>query len=291
MNFQVYQQRIQDLMEHYLPEDSQAPLRLQQAMRYAVFNGGKRIRPLLVYATGQIFNTDLAILDPAAAAVELIHCYSLIHDDLPAMDDDDLRRGKPTCHRAFDEATAILAGDALQTLAFKILTDIDHGITPAPKILTMLTLLADACGSHGMAGGQTLDLEAEGRQITLAELEKIHHLKTGALISASIQLAAIASNANSSQLTALENFAFNMGLAFQIQDDIIDVTSTTEELGKRQGADQALNKPTYVSLLGINEAQVYLQDVYEKALQFLSPFAEQAANLRALAAYIVQRHH
>ena len=239
-------------------------------MRYAVLGGGKRLRPLLVYATGLSFGADLALLDPAAAAVELIHCYSLVHDDLPAMDDDDLRRGRPTCHKAFDEATAILVGDALLTLAFTVLTSHDQSWSSNSR-LQAVGALAEAAGASGMVGGQMLDIEAEDKKISLPELENLHRLKTGALIKASVRLGALAGGcADAKLLSQMDEFAATIGLAFQVQDDLLDVESTTEILGKRAGADEALNKSTYPSLLGLAESKRYLQSLYQQASALLS---------------------
>lgn len=289
MNFVTYQNRINHFLEKFLLPATSQPERLHAAMRYAVLAGGKRIRPLLVYATGEIFNTDLNSLDHAAAAIECMHCYSLIHDDLPAMDNDDLRRGQPTCHKAFDEATAILAGDALQGLAFKILSEL-HNTNIAPTTLvTLLRLLADASGSLGMCGGQMLDLQAENNKISLQQLETMHRLKTGALIRASVELGAHLGNATEEQLLALREFATAIGLAFQIQDDILDVESSTQQLGKQQGADVALAKSTYVSLLGLPVAKEYLQQTYATSIAALDKLSVNTNNLRRLAEYIVIR--
>lgn len=282
-----YQTHINKVLTQYLPTENTEPQNLHKAMHYAVLNGGKRIRPLLMYATGEIFNIPLKKLDPAASAVEMIHCYSLVHDDLPAMDNDDLRRGQPTCHKAFDEATAILAGDALQSLAFKILTE-----NNTPEIaLKMLITLADACGSDGMAGGQALDLQAVGKKLTLQQLETLHRLKTGALIRASIKLPAIIAECSTKQATALDKFANDIGLAFQIKDDILDIESTTETLGKRQGADIAHNKTTYPLLVGMQTAKQQVKTLHENANKQLQIFGNQANSLKLLADYIVERNH
>lgn len=258
------QQRVEQCLQHWL-QSSQAPKRLQEAMSYSVLGGGKRLRPLLVYATGSGFGVDLARLDPAACAVEFIHCYSLVHDDLPAMDDDDLRRGRPTCHKAFDEATAILVGDALETLAFTVLTSNDQPWSSDCR-LAAVQALAEAAGAAGMVGGQMLDIEAENRKISLPELENLHRLKTGALIRASVHLGALAAGCTDAMLlTQLDQFAALIGLAFQVQDDLLDVESTTEILGKRAGADEGLNKSTYPSLLGIEATKQHLQSLYAEA--------------------------
>ncbi len=237
------QERVNAALQGCLPALSAVPARLHEAMRYSVLNGGKRLRPLLVYATGFMLAIPFEQLDAPACAVELIHAYSLIHDDLPAMDDDDLRRGKPTCHKAFDEATAILAGDALQTLAFHIIaTQADIFVQPK-QCVAMLTTLTEVCGSKGMTGGQMLDLAATGQILDVDSLEFIHQLKTGALIRASVRLAGLVSGATSeADLAMLDTFAMHIGLAFQIQDDILDIESSTAVLGKQQGADRTLQK-------------------------------------------------
>jgi len=261
--------------------------RLLSAMRYSVFNGGKRIRPVLVYASGQALNCPLDHCDAPAAAVEMIHAYSLIHDDLPAMDDDDLRRGKPTCHIQYDEATAILAGDALQTSAFAALTDAKNQTGQ----LQLLQELVQASGSLGMVAGQMIDLASVGKSLRLVELENMHRHKTGALIRASVRMGAIAGGANARQLDALTRYAEALGLAFQVQDDILDVESDTETLGKQQGADIALNKPTYVSLLGLEQAKEKARLLVENAEQSLNDFGPEADLLRELARYVIERDH
>lgn len=289
--FLAQQRRINKVLEQQLPSLNKQPKHLPKAMRYAVLNGGKRLRPLLVYATGKIFNAKPDLLDHAACAVEFVHCYSLVHDDLPAMDNDDLRRGKLTCHRAFDEATAILAGDALQTLAFKILADSFYSGLSAPIVLEMIKTLADACGSNGMAGGQVIDLRAEGHKLNLSELKRLHELKTGALISASIKLGALIGGASPKQLEALAKFSRYIGLAFQIKDDILDIETPTETLGKQQGADLLLHKATFPSLLGMDKAKKYLIKTYQRAIECLQPFGKRADLLQGLANYIVERDH
>jgi farnesyl diphosphate synthase len=262
-------------------------------MRYATLGGGKRIRPLLVYASGRAVGLDEAALDGAAAAIEIIHAYSLIHDDLPAMDDDDLRRGRPTCHRAFDEATAILAGDAMQALAFHILaSDPALPCSPATR-LAMIDTLAVASGSRGMAGGQAIDLAAVGRELSLAELENMHIHKTGALIRASVRMAALcAEHADDKTRERLDRYAACIGLAFQIRDDILDVEGDTETLGKTQGADIALNKPTFPGLLGMDAAKTHARTLHEEALTALEVLDdERGAALRWIADFIVNRIH
>ncbi len=267
--------------------------KMVEAMRHGALLGGKRLRPFLVYATGQMFGLSLNNLDAPAAAVECIHAYSLIHDDLPAMDDDDLRRGQPTCHIKFGEANAILAGDALQTLAFSILAD-----APMPDValrdrLAMISELAAASGVAGMCGGQSLDLEAEGKQIDLQALEQIHRHKTGALIRAAVRLGALAAGVpGRDALPLLDRFAAAIGLAFQVQDDILDVVGETEKIGKRQGSDQQLGKSTYPALLGLDSARSKAWDLYQEALAALASLETQSYNtapLRALASFIIER--
>jgi farnesyl diphosphate synthase len=259
-------------------------------MRYASLNGGKRVRPLLVYLTGQMLGVTPAALDGPACALELIHVYSLIHDDLPAMDDDELRRGKPTCHIQFDEATAILAGDALQSLAFYILAHDPSMTADAAHRLTMVETLALASGSRGMAGGQAIDLAAVGSEMNIAELENMHIHKTGALIRASVKLGALSQpDVKPAQLDKLDHFANCMGLAFQIRDDILDVESDTETLGKPQGSDQARNKPTYPALLGMSEAKRRADELHQEAIDSLAEWGEAAQPLRDIAGYIIHR--
>jgi len=282
-------ERVNDRLGHFMPAGDRLPQRLHQAMRYATFNGGKRVRPLLVYAAGLALGGDLEALDRPACAVELIHSYSLVHDDLPAMDDDDLRRGQPTCHRAYDEATAILAGDALQSLAFQLVAT--PGNQPAERQLRMVDLLARACGSHGMAGGQALDIDAVGRTMSLPELENMHIHKTGALIRASVQLGALAAGGDEATLAHLDRYAKAVGLAFQIQDDILDVVADTATLGKTQGKDAAANKPTYTRLLGLDGARQKAHELIQEALEALAPLDGRAVQLRNLARYVVERDH
>jgi len=269
------------------------PSPLRDAMEYATLSTGKRIRPALAFAAARaIGNCPPSHIDAAACAVELIHCYSLIHDDLPAMDNDDLRRGQPTVHRAWDEATAILAGDALQALAFRTIAESGGAVTDANTRLLMISTLARAAGFEGMASGQSIDIRAANRALTLTELETMHALKTGALIRAAVALGALATgDSTAEQRTALDIYAQNIGLAFQVQDDILDVIGDTATLGKQQGADQALNKPTYVSLLGLEGAQEKASALLEAAHGALSGFGENADALRAIADYVVQRQH
>ncbi|WP_434556369.1 (2E,6E)-farnesyl diphosphate synthase [Klebsiella oxytoca] len=266
---------------------------LVEAMQYGALLGGKRLRPFLVYATGDMFGVSRATLDAPAAGVECIHAYSLMHDDLPAMDDDDLRRGQPTCHIKFGEANAILAGDALQTLAFSILSDAPMPEVPDRDRLAMISELAQASGIAGMCGGQALDLEAEGHQVDLPSLERIHRHKTGALIRAAVRMGALsAGEAGRRALPALDRYAENIGLAFQVQDDILDVVGDTATLGKRQGADQQLGKSTYPALLGLEQARKKAHDLITDARRSLNELAAQSLDttaLEALANYIIQR--
>lgn len=282
------QLRIESVLDHCLPKDD--PEILHQAMRYAVLGGGKRIRPILTYATGELFGVSRDVLDMPAAAVEIIHAYSLIHDDLPAMDDDDLRRGKPSCHIAFDEATAILAGDALQAQAFILLSDAQRAGVSYENCFKMMALLAKASGSHGMAGGQAIDLSVENQFIDVETLERIHRLKTGKLIEASILLGALCSDdITPDQLSELHGFGQWIGLAFQIQDDILDVEGCTETLGKQAGSDVLNNKPTYPSLFGIEKSKQLANEALDSALSHLDNIGAQSGYLRQISEYIVSR--
>jgi geranylgeranyl diphosphate synthase type II len=285
-------ERVQRVLKTQLESLPGPARRLREAMLHASLLGGKRVRPVLAYASAQAVGGTLEAADMAACATELVHCYSLVHDDLPAMDDDDLRRGQPTVHIAFDEATAILAGDALQALAFRLLSDPAlHPAAPATS-LRMINLLAAAAGFEGMVSGQSIDFEATGRSVSLQDLQTMHSLKTGALISASVMLGAMTTEkATDVQLSALGRYAECIGLAFQVQDDILDVVSDTATLGKPQGADQALNKPTYVSLLGLDAARSKAQDLCDSALAALTGFDGRADALRQIARYIVERRH
>ena len=273
-----------------LPDAQLPPSELHEAMRYAVLGGGKRMRPLLVHATGAAFDAPSANLDASAAAVEIIHAYSLVHDDLPAMDDDALRRGRPTCHVVYGEAMAILAGDALQALAFEVLAnDPATGIDAATR-LDMLRTLAAACGSQGMAGGQALDLGAIGRMLNSAELERMHVRKTGALIRASVRLGALAAGCNdASVLAALERYAHCAGLAFQIRDDILDIEGDAEQIGKTPGKDVANAKPTYPAILGLEGSRRELAALTEQALAALTTLGARARHLHDLARFIAAR--
>lgn len=285
-----FQQRVDAALDHWLPPESVNPIRLHQAMRYAVLAPGKRVRPVLVYATASALDIDLEKVDGAACAVEIIHAYSLIHDDLPAMDNDDLRRGRPTCHRQFDEATAILAGDALQALAFYIISHDQKMIANAAARLKMIENLALFSGSRGMAGGQAIDLEAVGKNLNIAELETMHIHKTGALIRTCIQMAALSrEDLDKPAFDALDSYAKCIGLSFQIQDDILDVTGDTATLGKTQGADSAHDKPTFPSVIGLQASQEKAAELHQQALQALSIFAEEADILRYISAWFVQR--
>lgn len=259
---------------------------LPAAMRYAVLGGGKRIRPRLAYAAGRLAGASMETLDPAAAAVELVHAYSLIHDDLPAMDDDDLRRGRPTVHRHFDEATAILAGDALQTLAFEVIADAEVDTATAQ---TWMRLLAKAAGHGGMVGGQVLDLAGEHHSLDQGELEALHRRKTGALIHAAVMMGGVAGHLAADELAALGRFGADIGLAFQIHDDVLDATTATEVLGKPQGSDARQGKSTFVSLLGIDRARTHARSVYREACAHLTAFKDRADGLLAIAEHIVAR--
>jgi farnesyl diphosphate synthase len=277
-------------MDQRLPAEAEAPQRLHRAMRYAVLGGGKRVRPLLVYLTGEAVGVPAERLDAPACAVELIHAYSLVHDDLPAMDDDDLRRGRPTCHRAFDEATAILAGDALQVMAFEILATDEAMVPEMHQRLAILRILAQASGPAGMAGGQAIDLAATGQPLSLRELEIMHKLKTGALIRASVMMAAYsADDPDPEVLAALDTFGENIGLAFQIQDDILDVEGDTETLGKRSQADAALAKPTFPSVAGMAPSKARLAELHDRAVRSLGVLGEAAAPLIRFSSLLTRR--
>ncbi|SEC46551.1 (2E,6E)-farnesyl diphosphate synthase [Pseudomonas anguilliseptica] len=284
------QRRVDAALENLLSSPRPELERLYAAMRYSLFNGGKRVRPLLAYAACEALGGEPERANAAACAVELIHAYSLAHDDLPAMDDDDLRRGQPTTHIAFDEACAILAGDGLQSLAFEVLSDATHNPHDAELRLAMLSTLARAAGPAGMVGGQAIDLGSVGQTLDQNALEIMHRHKTGALIEASVQLGALASGkADDHALKALHTYARAVGLAFQVQDDILDVESDTTTLGKTQGKDQANDKPTYPALLGLDAAKTYALELRDQALHALRPFDQAAEPLRDLARYIVER--
>jgi len=285
---QSHQHRLEQALSERLPHvDDLSSAKLIEAMRYASLNGGKRLRALLVYATGEALEVELDLLDAPASAVEMIHAYSLVHDDMPIMDDDDLRRGQPTCHKAYDDATALLVGDALQTLAFESLCD---DVLSASQQSKMVKTLAQRSGALGMAGGQAIDLESVGQTLDLAALQAMHELKTGALIRASVRLGALAcENITETTLAKLDSYAHSIGLAFQVQDDVLDVVSSTATLGKTQGADMALNKPTYPALLGLEAAQQKAVDLIDRALAALDDLPYNTETLAALAQFVVQR--
>ena len=287
-----YQARSEQRLDRYLSLKEPGTPRLLEAMRYSVLGGGKRLRPILVYCTGEALGAPLEALDAPAAAVELIHAYSLVHDDLPAMDDDDLRRGRPTCHKAYDEGTAVLVGDALQALAFDVIAaDSSPGVGAAAR-LQSLRVLAQGIGTAGMAGGQAIDLEAVGRQLDFAQLEDMHRRKTGALIRASVLMGAITAGiTDGDAFQALDRFGAELGLAFQIQDDILDVEGDVATLGKVVGADAARDKPTYPSLLGLDRARQLARESRDKALASLEILGARGAALAALAHFVVDRSH
>lgn len=286
----AFREQVEQALDAMLPPATTLPSRLHEAMRYATLGSGKRLRPVLVYATGEALGLDYTTLDGPACAVELIHAYSLVHDDLPAMDNDDLRRGMPTCHKAYDDATAILVGDALQTLAFRAIVEGPAGHADAEARLKMVASLGHASGSRGMVGGQALDLEAEGKELTLAELESLHIHKTGALIRASVMLGALCSpNHDQRRLEQLDHYAKCIGLAFQIQDDILDVEGSTEELGKNSGADALLRKATYPGLLGLKESREHALGLIDDALASLNDFDQNADCLRDIARFVIDR--
>nr|WP_314540652.1 farnesyl diphosphate synthase [uncultured Massilia sp.] len=278
-------------LDRFLPAAAQDPAKLHDAMRYTTLGGGKRVRPLLAYASGELFGAPADAVARAACAVEMIHVYSLVHDDMPCMDDDDLRRGKPTVHVAYDEATALLVGDALQAQAFAVLAGAvgDGGVPPA-RLVTMLRLLAEAAGSAGMCGGQAIDLDSVGLALTLEQLERMHQLKTGAMLRVSVLLGALAgADLGPTQLEALAAYSKAIGLAFQVVDDVLDATEDSATLGKTAGKDAAANKPTYVSILGLEPSKALAEQLRRQAHEALAPFGEQALRLRELADLIVQR--
>jgi farnesyl diphosphate synthase len=284
------QKRTEIALECFLPPANCQPTRLHEAMRYVTLGGGKRVRPLLCHAAGDIFLAPSSRLDQFACAVEFIHVYSLVHDDMPAMDDDVLRRGKPTCHVQYDEATALLVGDALQSLAFSIATTSHEDLSPARQ-LAMVKLLANAAGSHGMAGGQAIDLGSVGKSLEIVELEFMHLQKTGQLIHAATLLGAHAGNANQEELERLAHFANRIGLLFQVVDDILDAEASTDTLGKTAGKDAANNKPTYVSLLGASQARELAAELRSEAHDSLIGFGDRALRLHQLTDYIVARKY
>src|SRR5215470_15573799 len=285
-----YRARIEQVLDRCLALPDAGTPRLREAMRYSTLGGGKRLRPALVYLTGESLGATLAELDASAAAVELIHVYSLVHDDLPAMDDDDLRRGRPTCHRAYDEATAILVGDALQALAFAVLANEPPSGASTPSRLEMIRVLARATGTSGMAGGQAVDLAAVGRTLTVTAIEDMHRRKTGALIQGSVLLGALAAGVSEGpRMAALERFGAHIGLAFQIQDDILDVEGDPRVLGKSTGADAAHAKPTYPSTVGLESARVRARELRDAAIAALAPLGSRADSLTQLANFVVAR--
>ena len=288
----AWQQRIEGALAARLPVETLLPQRLHAAMRYSVLGGGKRIRPALLFATALTLGLSEDEVEGAACAIELIHAYSLVHDDLPAMDNDDLRRGRPTCHKAFDDATAILVGDALQPLAFELLAR-DPALPAASSVrLQLIGLLAEASGSYGMAGGQAIDMAAQGRALDLPGIELMHARKTGALIRASVMMAAECAPALEPRLkAALANFAGAIGLAFQIQDDLLDVIGETAVLGKTAGADQALSKPTYPAVAGVAASRAAVSALHQRAFQALVPFGERAEPLRQLSDWLLARRN
>lgn len=287
--FPALQARANAALEKSLPPADRPPTSLHTAMRYSTLAPGKRLRPVLAYVTGMTFGSYDDALDASATSVELIHAYSLIHDDLPAMDDDDLRRGRPTCHKQFNEATAILAGDALQALAFESLINGTTNINAEIRV-EMLKVLAVASGPAGMAGGQALDLDAVGKSLTISDLELVHRHKTGDLITASVLLGYLSSGQSDLFVREkLEKYSNCVGLAFQVQDDILDVEGTTEELGKPQGSDQELEKPTYPNILGMHEAKKTARRLRDDAIQSLSEMSEDTNILQEIADFIIFR--
>ena len=280
------QARIEHVLNKNLPPADSNPQKLHSAMRYSALEGGKRVRALLCYAAAELCGTEADLADAGACAVEFIHAYSLVHDDMPCMDDDDLRRGKPSCHKQYDDATALLVGDALQSLAFDVLSQTNLSAESSYQI-SMLRILAKASGSTGMAGGQAIDLASVGKALNQTELENMHHLKTGALIQAAAMLGGIQGDAQTS--AAITTYAKNIGLAFQVVDDILDVEADTTTLGKTAGKDADSNKPTYVSILGLAEAKRHAQQLYDNAINSIAPFGAQSLRLRELAAFITQR--
>jgi geranylgeranyl pyrophosphate synthase len=287
-----WQARMESALALRLPAPDVVPARLHEAMRYTVLGGGKRIRPALLFAAARAVGRTEEEVEGAACAIELIHVYSLVHDDLPAMDDDDLRRGRPTCHKAYDEATAVLVGDALQTLAFQVLTR-DPALPASPAIrLQLVELLAEASGSFGMAGGQAIDLAVQGKQLGVAQVEEMHSRKTGALIRVSVMMAAACAPSLDSRLQeALAGFANPIGLAFQIQDDLLDVLGDVSTLGKATGADSERAKPTHPAIIGIEASQERVRLLHAEALDALAPLGARAELLRSLADWLLSRHY
>lgn len=285
---QATQSQVEGQLDHFLPSADAVPQKLHSAMRYALLGGGKRVRPLLVRAAGELFDADADTLARAACALEMIHVYSLVHDDMPCMDDDALRRGKPTVHIAYDEATALLVGDALQSQAFMLLAE--GAAIPPARQMAMLRLLAQASGSNGMCGGQAIDLDSVGLALSLQQLEQMHQLKTGALLRAAVVLGALAGkDVTQEELTALNAYARAVGLAFQVVDDVLDATADSATLGKTAGKDAAANKPTYVSILGLEPSKALAEQLRCDAHAALAPFGDKARRLREMADLVVQR--
>lgn len=292
--FDAWTREVQSQVEHALdanlPPATLVPHKLHEAMRYTTLGGGKRVRPLLAYAAGALFGANAQALARVASAVEMIHVYSLVHDDMPCMDDDALRRGKPTVHVAYDEATALLVGDTLQAQAFEAITQIDTAVVPPARLLQMVRLLAQAAGSSGMCGGQAIDLDSVGLSLTREQLERMHQLKTGAMLRVSVVLGALAGRELAThELEALDAYSAAVGLAFQVVDDVLDATADSATLGKTAGKDAADNKPTYVSILGLAPSRALAEQLRREAHEALAPFGEQAQRLRELADLIVQR--
>lgn len=287
-HFQQWQQRVEATIQQCLPASDAEPAQLHRAIHYALLNGGKRVRPMLVYATAELFEITPSNVDPAAAAIEMIHAYSLVHDDLPAMDDDDLRRGQPTCHKAFDEATAILTGDALQTFAFEVLA---HANLDAVTQLQWIQQLSQASGTAGMVGGQMIDLEAEQQTLNAEALRTMHRKKTGALIRASVLMGATPATPDAATQQQLETFAESIGLAFQVQDDILDVEGDSTTIGKPQGSDLAQGKSTFVTLFGLDGAKQQLQQLHQQARDSLSALNASNSGLAEITDFIIQRDH
>ncbi|NRA69791.1 MAG: (2E,6E)-farnesyl diphosphate synthase [Gammaproteobacteria bacterium] len=286
-HLQQHQARVNDFLSCQLADMTINDPRLHQAMNYGLLLGGKRIRPYLVYETGQMLGVDLSKLDHCAGAIEAIHAYSLIHDDLPAMDDDDLRRGQATCHIKFDQATAILAGDALQTFSYELLCQAD--LESSLKI-DLVKVLANSSGYHGMCGGQALDLAATNQHVSLEQLQQIHHHKTGALIHAAVEMAAICAGINQAERELLKKFSAAIGLAFQVHDDILDIIGDTQTLGKPQGSDIEANKCTYPALMGLEQAQLKAQQLIDDALHALDALPYNSEQLKDFSRFIIARN-
>ncbi len=290
--FEAWRERMERALESRLPQSDAVPARLHAAMRYSVLGGGKRIRPALLFATARAVGLSEDEVEAAACAIELVHVYSLVHDDLPAMDDDDLRRGRPTCHRAFDEATALLVGDALQPLAFQLLAS-DPALPASPAIrLRLIDMLAQASGTFGMAGGQAIDLAVQGLQLDIGQVEDMHARKTGAVICAAVLMAAeCVPGLNPDHYASLARFAKAVGLAFQIQDDLLDVTGDVSTLGKATGADSERAKPTHPAVIGIPASQQRVRLLHNQATDALAPFGDRASSLRSLAHWLLSRQY